>query len=236
MPDTEARIGYGTVLEIALASAPTEFTYIKEVFDATPPADSDDNVEASHMQSPGKRREYIPGMTDSGEASFEMNYVPGSATDRFLRSIRGKKLLTRLTFANGVQVIFHASRQDYEAAIPVDDRQTATLTLKVSGEPYLTTPTAPRNLLAPSVSGTAKVGVPLTINAGDWAGATDITYQWQSDSSGNGTFTNITDATGESYVPVSGDVGDDIRCNVTGANGAFSTTVATTETAAVAAA
>ncbi len=236
MAETAARIGYGTVLEIALASAPSVFTYIREVFDATPPADSDDNVEGSHMQSPGKRREYIPGLTDSGEASYEMNYVPGSATDLFLRSIRGKKLIARNTFANGVQVIFNANRQDYETAIPVDDRMTATLTLKVSGEPYLTTPTAPRNLVAPTITGTPQVGVPLTINPGDWAGATDLTYQWQADASGNGSFANISGATGESYVPVGADQGDDIRCTVTGANGTYSTAVNSAETASVAAA
>jgi hypothetical protein len=227
MADTEARIGYGTVLELALASAATAFTYIKEVFDMTPPADADDNVQGSHMQSPGRKHEYIPGMSDSGEASFEMNYVPGSDTDRFLRSIRGKKLIARLTFANGVQVLFNCARQGYEQAVPLDDRQTATLTLKVSGDPYLTAPTAPRNLVLPTISGTAKVGVPLTVSPGDWAGATDLAYQWEAAG------VAIVGATSESYVPVGGDVGDTITCVVTGANAAFNTAAETAATAAV---
>lgn len=236
MSDTEATIGYGHVLEIALASAPSVFTYIRELTSATPPADADENEDASHMQSPNRRREYIANMSDAGEASFEMNYVAGSATDKFLRSIRGKKLISRQTFPNGVQFIYNALRSGYEQSVPLDGKQTATLTLKVSGDPHMTDPTAPRNLVAPAVTGTAQVGVPLTIEPGDWAGAMSVTFQWQADSAGNGTFANITGATGETYVPVVGDVGDDIRCVVTGANDDFSTAVNTTETAAVIAA
>ncbi|MCV3209604.1 histidine kinase [Mesorhizobium sp. YC-39] len=230
MTDTAASIGYGTVLELALKSAPTAFTYVREMFDATPPADSDDNVEATNMQSPNRRREYIPGLTDSGEASFEMNYVPGSAIDIFLRSIKGKALIGRLTFANGVQIIFNCSRQGYETAVPNDDKMTATLTLKVSGEPYMTTPTAPRNLVAPVIVGVAQVGVALTVDPGQWAGATGLTFQWQADG------VNVGGATGESFVPLVGNLGDVITCEVTAANATFSTMLETAGTAAVIAA
>lgn len=230
MSETGTSIGYGHVLEIALASAPTAFTYIKEVFDATPPADSDDQVDATHMQSPNRRREYIPGLTDSGEAAYEMNYVPGSVTDKFLRSIRGKLLVARQTFANGVQIIFNGSRQGYETAIPNDDKMTATLTLKVSGDPYMTDPTAPRNLIVPAITGVPKVGVPLTATAGDWAGATTITYQWEADG------VVISGATGESFVPLVGNVGDVITVVVTATNSSFSTTAESAGTAVVAAA
>jgi hypothetical protein len=203
---------------------------------ATPPADADENVDASHMQSPNKRREYIPNMSDAGEASFEMNYVAGSDTDKFLRSIRGKKLVVRQTFPNGVQFIYNALRSGYEQSIPLDDKQTATLTLKVSGDPHMTDPTAPRNLVAPEITGVAQAGVPLTVEPGDWAGAMEVSFQWQSDVAGNGTFTDIVGAEGETYVPVAGDAGDAIRCAVTGKNDDFTTEVHTAETSAVVAA
>ena len=199
MSDTEARIGYGTVLEIALASAPTDFTYIRETYTATPPSDTDDQVDATHFQSPNRYREYIPGLTDAGEASFEMNYVPGSPTDRFLTSIKGKRLIARLTFPNGVQIIFMASRGGYEKDVPIDDKMTATLTLKVSGEPIITEPAAPINLILPTIAGTPKVGIPLTVDGGAWAGAMEVKYQWKAAAA------NIAGATGASYVPVTGD-------------------------------
>lgn len=230
MSDTEARIGYGTVLEIALASAPDAFTYIKETFNATPPSDKDDSVDATHFQSPNRYREFIAGLTDAGEASFEMNYVPGSATDRFLASIKGKRLITRITFPNGVQIIFMATRDAYEKDVPNDDKMTATLTLKVSGEPIITEPAAPINLIAPAITGTPKVGIPLTVDGGAWAGAMEVTYQWKVDD------TDVTGATGASYVPVAADATKKVKVEVTGANDDFETVVATAETAAVAAA
>jgi hypothetical protein len=237
MSETEASIGYGSALEIARASAPTDFTHIRETTDGTPPSVTDDNHEASHSQSPNRFKEYISGMSDGGEASFEMNYVPGSATDRFLLGLRGVKLVARYTFASGVQVIFDCLRQSYEANDPVNDKRTATLGLKVTGEPYMSaSPVAPRNLVAPSISGTAQVGQLLTVDNGEWAGATSFTYQWQGDTGGNGTFANIAGQTGQSMVVPVSQQGDDVRCVVTGVNTAYSTAANSPETASVAAA
>lgn len=233
---TNASIGYGTVLEIALASAPTSFTYIREMFNATPPSDTDETVDATHMQSPDRTRQFVAGLTDPGEASFEMNYVPGSATDLFLRSLKGLALVARLTFPNGVQVLFNCTRQSYEKNAPLDDKMTATLGLKVSGSPYLSAAAAPRNLVAPVITGTAQVGVVLTATGGEWAGASSVAYQWRKDDAGNGTFADISGATGNTYVPVGADEGDDILVEITAANAAFSTVLESDETAAVLAA
>lgn len=229
MADTEARIGYGSALEIALASDPSTFTYVSEVFNGTPPSDTDDQLDATHWQSPNRTREYIPGLTDSGEASFEMNYTPGSATDRFLMSIKGKKLFARLTFPNGVQCIFTCSRSGYEKDVPNDDKMTATLTLRVSGDPILTEVAAPRNLIEPIISGVAKVGVPLTVDQGAWAGALEIAYQWKVDG------VDVVGATGPSFIPVVGQIGDTVTVEVTAANDDFDATVITAPTAEVAA-
>lgn len=221
MPRTKATIGFGTVLEIALASAPGVWVYIAETTSHEPPSFTDATVEATHMQSPGGHREFIPGLTDPGQSSHEMNFEPGSATDVFLLSIRGKNLIARLTFPNGRQMVYNCVREGYERAIPLDERLTATLTLKVSGEPTLTAVAAPRNLVAPVITGTAKVGHPLTVDEGVWAGAMSLTYQWQNEG------VDIAGQTGRTYVPVDGDIGDGITCEITGVNGSFSTEVET---------
>ncbi|RYE64060.1 MAG: phage tail protein, partial [Oxalobacteraceae bacterium] len=85
---TEARIGYGTRYEIWNATLPVPaFVFVAEVTSVTPGAASADRIDATHMMSPGRRREYIAGLIDNGEASFEINWVPGSATDELLRSL-----------------------------------------------------------------------------------------------------------------------------------------------------
>jgi hypothetical protein len=227
MAETEASIGYGVVLELALASTPATRVYIPEVTTVTPPSDKDDQVEATHAQSPNRYREFIPGLTDAGEAEAEMNYVPGSEADRFLMSVRGKRLIAYLTWPNGVSCIFHCSRQSYEKETPFDDKMTATLNLKASGEPIMTDTAAPRNLVVPTIKGVAKVGTPLTVDSGDWAGAEEVTYQWKADAAA------IVDAKGSSFVPATANIGDVITVTVTGTNSEFTTSVTSAGTTAV---
>lgn len=227
MADTKAAIGYGITFEMADAATPTVFTYIDEIYDVTPPSETTDSVDVTHMQSPNRTREFIEGLTDPGEASFEMNYVPGSAADLALTAAKGKRKVCRLTFPNGVQCIFTGIRQSYEKSAPTDDKMTASVAFKVSGEPIITAAAAPRNLVAPVIIGTAKVGVPLTLDTGIWAGARALSFQWKADAA------DVVGATGMSFVPVTGNIGDAITCAVTGANDDFTTTVTTAATAAV---
>lgn len=236
MADTEASIGYGITFEMADAATPTEFDYVAEIFNVTPPSDTTDQVDATHMQSPNRTREFIEGLTDPGEASFEMNYVVGSASDLLLLAAKGKRKWCRITFPNGVQVMFWGSRQGYEKSAPTDDKMTATVTFKVSGEPIQTPTAAPRVIVAPTIVGAAapKVGVPLLADLGIVAGALDVAIQWRiSDGSG---LADITGATGMSYIPKAGDIGETIVLKTIPSNGAFQTPVESEPTEIVAAA
>ncbi|OLP56670.1 phage tail protein [Rhizobium rhizosphaerae] len=133
---TDAKIGYGTKYEIKATAAAAVFTEVAEVTSVTPGAASADRIEATHMKSPGRRREYIAGLIDSGEAEFEINYIPGNATDILLRTLMSSGDVTdhKITFPNGVTVTFKASITGFEKSIPVDDRMTATITVSVSGD------------------------------------------------------------------------------------------------------
>lgn len=67
-----------------------------------------------------------------------------------------------------------------------------------------------RNTVAPAITGTAQVGQTLTVTNGTWAGpARTFTRQWLR----NGA--PIAAATGTTYVPVVGDIGAVITCQVT---------------------
>lgn len=229
MAESQATIGYRTTLEIALASDPSVWTYIAETKSHKPPSFSDSPVEVTHMQSPRRMREYTAGLVEPGSSEHELNYVPGSPTDIFLESIAGKKLIARLTFTNGRQMIYSAVREGYDRDVPMDSGNTGSLTLKVSGAPTMTGVAAPRNLILPTITGIPKVGAPLVLDEGVWAGAEDITYQWRKSG------TAIVGATQSSYVPVVADVGAPITVTVTGANGSFSTSAVSAATANVAA-
>lgn len=230
MPDTEARIGYGGTLELAFASDPATRVLIRETRDFTLPSESTGTEDASHMHSPNRVQEFIDTMTDPGELSFDMNLVPGSESDRYLMSTRGKRLNWWYTFPSGEQFIGVGIRTGYDKSAPVAGRMDSTVTLKVSGEPFLTQPIAPRALVAPVIQGIAQVGVPLTLDPGIWAGALEYEYQWQADG------VDIAGATGSSYVPSADDVGAEITVEVVASNEDFDTTATTAATPAVIAA
>ncbi|MGV8951194.1 MAG: phage tail tube protein [Cypionkella sp.] len=226
--ETQAAIGYGSVVEMADVATPTVRTYIGEVKSITPPSETTDTPQATHMQSPGKTHEYVDGMTDPGEFSFETNLVVGSVSDRYLMAAKGKKKVVFQTFPSGHQLIFNGVRSGYEKSVPLDDVMTATVTMKVSGEPTLTEPTAPRNLSVPTIKGVPAVGSPLTVEQGVWAGVMTLSYQWQADG------VDIVGATNSTFVPVTANIGDVITCELTGENDDFDLVVVTAATAAVA--
>lgn len=230
MSASKGNIGYGTTIEIADPDVGT-FSYIGEVTGEIGIAsESTDQVDVTHFSSPNKSREFVSGLTDGGEITFDTNFVPGSATDKLLIAAKGKKRSVRVTFPNGCQMSMLGSRQSYERSAPLDDKMTGSVSFKISGEPSMSDPAAPRALVNPSIIGTAQVGVVLEVDSGMFAGAHTLEYQWKVGG------TAVSGATGTTYVPVADDIGAAVTCDVTASNDDFSTTVATAATANVIAA
>ena len=81
MPATEARIGWGGKLYLSTDNTEANLAELMEVRDCGFPQDQTDEAEATHLQSPGRRKEFVSGLIDGGEFTATFNYVPGSATD-----------------------------------------------------------------------------------------------------------------------------------------------------------
>src|SRR5262245_33058208 len=74
---TKAKIGWGTQFQRGNSDGPPEtFTGIAEVVNFEPASEEADDIEVSHLESPGKRKEYIRGMIETGEVSFTVNWNP----------------------------------------------------------------------------------------------------------------------------------------------------------------
>lgn len=136
---TDAKIGWGSSFAIGDGATPTEtFTPLAEVLNVTPPSDTVDIIDATHMASVNRTREYIPGLIDPGEASIEMNFVPGSAADLAIQALKGLSVTTnfQIIFAPGgsgaVTWTFAGFLTGYEPAAPFDDKMTATVNIKVT--------------------------------------------------------------------------------------------------------
>lgn len=139
MPASSALLGYGSVFEIESDASPNVFVALAEVKSITPPSADVDQVEVTHMQSPDRYREFISGLIDSGEASFEMNFIPGSTSDLRIFELlnlpvgQSRRRVCKISFPNGRVWTFNAEVVGYEPTVPFDDVMTATVTLKVSG-------------------------------------------------------------------------------------------------------
>lgn len=131
---TEAAIGYGSIYEIADETG-LIWTELGEVFSITPPEATADRIDVTHMQSPQRRREYIAGLIDTGEAEVQMNWVPGKPTDILLRGLlnSGEIRKHRITLPTRDRVTFNGAVIGFTRAVPVDDRMTATANVAPSG-------------------------------------------------------------------------------------------------------
>ena len=135
MPD----IGYGVTLSVSdAAPAVTPTNAIGTIMSFTPPNPSRDIIDVTSSSSANMNREFIAGLIDQGEAGFEMLWDTGSTADVLLRGISIERLprTYRATFSQYTPartITFQAFLTGYERAAPLEDKMTASVTLKVTG-------------------------------------------------------------------------------------------------------
>lgn len=133
---TAAKIGHGA--QFHLDSALGVLTKLAEITAIAVPDETAETVEASHFESPGKRREYIAGMIESGEGEIAMNYAPESATSALIAAaigtVRDYKIVLP-TAAGTWEILGECVVIGRGRDIPVDDRMVQTLKVKWSGLP-----------------------------------------------------------------------------------------------------
>ena len=130
---TEADIGYGATVEVETST--DVWFELGEVTNITPPSESVDVIDVTHMQSPNRYREFIQGLIDGGEASMDLNWVAGAATDDYVFAWRasGETRDMRITTNNNTTYTFPSFVTGWQPQIPVDGMMAATLTAKAAG-------------------------------------------------------------------------------------------------------
>lgn len=135
---TDARIGWGAEFHLSTDDDALNLTECAEITAISLPNSQVEDVNATHFKSPNRRMEYIAGLIDDGEGTFEMNYVPDSATDQLIKAAltagdaRAYKVVVPDGAANW-EVSGTCIVKGYERNVPIDDRMTATLTVRFSG-------------------------------------------------------------------------------------------------------
>lgn len=129
--------GFAAVLNIYITSS---FVAVAQVRDISGPSLSADDIDLSHRGSSVKT--YKPGMLDGGEITLDIVYDPDSAThDDSARgglpyALTGRyREQFRLDFADTTpaKATFYGYVTGFQPKTPMNDAQTADVTIKVDG-------------------------------------------------------------------------------------------------------
>lgn len=217
MSETIAQIGYGIVIKRRVSTGPDVFQTMGQQTEVSIYGIAVDSVDATHEESDGRWREFIPGLKDGGEASATLHYIPGGATEAEVFASLGTVEHLRAVHPSGAHIDYRAFITGAEPDAPIDDKMTVAMTWKVTGAVVPSAAAAPSNAVLPSISGTPQVGVELTAYNGIWDDEpTTFAYQWKADG------VAINGATSKTYTPVVGDIGNTLTVTVTGTNNAGS--------------
>jgi hypothetical protein len=136
-------VGIGLGSEFWLDNASNVLTQLDELLSVTPPNPQIDDVEATHMGSTA--REFIAGLTDYGSGDFTFNFVPGNATDVLIRAAiadrveRSYKVVLPIAAGGSQEITGNCIVKGWAPSDPIDDRMTATLTVRFTGSPSYAT-------------------------------------------------------------------------------------------------
>lgn len=76
MAVTKAILVHGTFVRRGLGTTPETYEKITETTSVEPPEDQADDVEVTTTEADNRRKEFIRGLIDSGEATCTVNYNP----------------------------------------------------------------------------------------------------------------------------------------------------------------
>jgi len=137
---TNAKIGLGISFAIGDGASPEVFTAVAEVTGISGPGFDRDSVDATHTGSPGNRREFIPGLSDEGSFTINLNFT--SVAYSALDLEKPKTVVTnyQVLFPSGAQTVqwdFAGFMTGLEADAPLEDVMSAVATFKITSVPTL---------------------------------------------------------------------------------------------------
>ena len=140
---SEGMIGHGTVLT---ANDGTNTTTIGNIISITGPDQMRDSVDTSTMNSTEKWKEFLPGMLDAGEITFDVNYESETHASELQTLLTGDPVTFKIEFPDETNTS-QTTKSSFECegfftalgfAIPLDDKITQSVTIKLTGKPTYT--------------------------------------------------------------------------------------------------
>ena len=138
----DASIGWNGEIKVKFSG--TTFTELMHVTGIKLPSYVREQIEITHLKSPGRRKQFVAGMYDEATVEVALNYRPGSDTDARLLAAVDDGLEKDVEIGvpiNGVivqKVAFKAVVTGYEPAEITSGLMTAKAMLSVRTQPVTT--------------------------------------------------------------------------------------------------
>lgn len=134
---TSAIVGGFTLKRQHASGSPITYVAVPEVISISGLGSTNDLVDATHFGSAGVR-EYIAGLADGQEITIECNYVGNSVQqEAFMDAVEAKETGSFQVLVDGVSpnvtFTFSATYISYVINPSVDDRDTVTFVVKITG-------------------------------------------------------------------------------------------------------
>jgi len=136
---------FGTFLRMGDGASPENFATIAEVKSISGPKMSMDTIDVTNHSSGIPWREYMAGLSDAGEITFDVNFIPTSAThsastgmlaDMINRTRRNYQIIFPDTGHTAWQFLGFVT--GFETGEEIDNVITSSVTIKVTGKPTFT--------------------------------------------------------------------------------------------------
>jgi hypothetical protein len=151
MADSDARTGFGATLQKGQGDSPETYIDVLGIKSISGPQISRDTHDTTTMLSPSGWREFIGGLKDGGEVTFEANWLPrdpsqGQDVGGFMAEFdkescesRGdwRILVPACPGEDEMALEFAGVVSGQSIQLPMDDLMSFTGTIKVSGRPTL---------------------------------------------------------------------------------------------------
>ena len=133
---------HGFDVKLARSDGLGGWTTIAQVRDITGPGLELNTIDATDRDSSNKWMEFVSGLKDGGEVSFDIAYDPSNATHGATSGLldmleQGTSDSFQVQFPGGVSWTFTAFVTGFEPSAPLDDLLTASVTMKLTGQPTL---------------------------------------------------------------------------------------------------
>lgn len=151
MADSDAHTGFGALILKGDGNSPENFVAVMGVKSIGGPSISRNTHDTTDMQSPNGWREFIGGLVDAGEVTFEANLLPRNETQNqddggfmaeFDKTSCDSRGNWRISFPecegeSEGYLGFAGVASGQTMQLPMDDLMTFNGTIKVSGRPEL---------------------------------------------------------------------------------------------------